>query len=474
MIDGTSVTHPLRSLDTLPGPSGLPLLGSLLELDLEHLHLVLERWAEQHGDLYSFRIGPQRFVTVADPELFRRILLERPERFRRLHTMEEVARELGMHGLFSAEGDDWKRQRKLIMPAFKEENLARAFPVLRTITERFVRLLSREAARGEPIDVLHHLMRYAVDVMAAVAFGRDMNTLERGADELQRHFETIFPMLLRRVNAPFPYWRYLKLPIDHRLDRALEAARAIVSPIIDRARGELAQDGGAQRTLLHAMLAEVDDTAADGGSKLSNEELLANVFTLLLAGEDTTANTLAFICYFLAGHPEAQEKVRAEAEAVLGASPALERYEDFSRLHALGAAAHETLRLKSPAPFISLEAVTDVTIGDVQVPAGTPVFVLTRRAALRAEFFENPERFELERWLADEAGQTRDKLRASLPFGAGPRVCPGRQLALLECGLLISAVVKHFSLALPEGLVVGERFDFAMEPQGLRITLTPR
>ncbi len=482
----TKTSASLRSLAALPGPPGLPLLGNLLQLDLEHLHLVLERWCEQYGDLCSFRIGPTRLLIVAEPEALRRVLLDRPERFRRLHTMEEVARELGMHGLFSAEGDDWKRQRKLILPAFKEENLARAFPVLGTITERLLTLLSREAARGEPIDVLHHLMRYTVDIMAAVAFGRDMNTLERGADELQRHFETIFPMLLRRVNAPFPYWRYLKLPVDRALDRAIMSAREILTPVVDQARSELAKTNQARselaganpetahRTLLHAMLAAADDTMADGVAKLTNEEILANVFTLLLAGEDTTANTLAWMFYFLAGHGDAQAKVRAEADSVLGASPTLPRFEDAPKLRALGAAAHETLRLKSPAPFVSLEAASDAVIADVHVPKGTPVFVMTRRVAMRPDNFAEPERFQLERWLADDAGVTRDKLRASLPFGAGPRVCPGRQLALLECGLLLSAVVKRFELSLPAGLVVGERFDFAMEPEGLRVLLRER
>ncbi|HEX2678563.1 MAG TPA: cytochrome P450 [Polyangiales bacterium] len=469
----------LRTLDALPGPRGWPLIGNLLEVELPRLHLVLERWREQHGDLYQARLGPIRLLVVSDPELYRRVFLDRPERFRRMHSMEEVARELGMHGLFSAEGADWKRQRKLILPAFRDENLAAAFPVLRMITERLVHLFEREAARGEPIDVLHHLMRYTVDVMAAVAFGLDMNTLEGGRPggtaQLQQHFEVIFPMILRRVNAPFPYWRYFKLGADSALDRALVGARTLVLPIVENARAELAKDPSAQhRTLLHAMIATADES---DGTKLSNEELVANVFTLLLAGEDTTANTLAWMFYFLAGHPEAQAKVLAEAQSVLGDGTTLSAHADAGKLRAVGAAAHETLRMKSPAPFISLEATIDTQVGDVHVPRGTAVFVLTRPAAMHADNFSAPERFQLERWLGadgEAARDTQDKLRSSLPFGAGPRVCPGRQLALLECALSMSAVVKRFELSLPPGLVVQERFDFAMEPEGLRVTMRAR
>ncbi len=473
----TGPTPKLRSLDSLPGPSGWPLLGNLLEVDLARLHSVLERWCAQYGELYTFRLGPQRFLSVGDAELCRRIFQDRPDDFRRMHTMESVARELDMHGVFSAEGADWQRQRKLIMPAFKDENLANAFAVLQRITQRLVEHLRKLARTGEPVDVLHHLMRYTVDVMAAVAFGRDMNTLERGPDELQRDFETIFPMLLRRVNAPFAYWHYLKLPADRRLDRALAHAREILTPLIDGTRAQLAREPQrAQKpaTLLEAMVVAASDDESNA-PRLSDEEVLANVVTLLLAGEDTTANTLAWLFYYIAGEPEVQRELQREADGVLGSASVLPRHTQASELRYLGAATHETLRLKSPAPFVSLEAVRDVVIGDVQVPAGTPVFLLTRHFALQEGNFPQPQRFDPQRWLGGPGAPERTHLaRASLPFGAGPRICPGRQLALLECSLVGSAIAKSFELSLPEGLTVSERFDFAMEPEGLRVVLRER
>ena len=470
-----TVQSKLRKLRDVPGPRGWPLLGNLLEIDLDRTHLSFEAFSRQYGPLFSFRLGPERCLGVADADLVRSLLRERPHDFRRLKTMESVARELGIHGVFSAEGDDWKRQRRLMMPAFREENLVRHFDALRTITERFVSLLSREAARGEPIDLLHHLMRFTVDVTAEIAFGRDMNTVERGADELQRHFETIFPMLLRRVLAPFPYWRYVRLPQDRKLDRAVVAAQGTIGPLIERARAELAADPERRakpRTLLEAMIVASGegDTA-----RLTNEEVFANVATLLLAGEDTTANTLAWIAYFLAKHPEAQQRLREEVDAVLGDARTLPSHATATQLRYLGAVAHETLRLKSPAPFISLAATRDLQIADIEVSAGTPVFVLTRVFAMRDDNFPEPERFEPERWLVGDDPAARAHLgRASIPFGAGPRVCPGRQLALLECSLLIASLVKSFELALPPGLEVRERFDFAMEPENLRVIVRPR
>jgi cytochrome P450 len=267
------------------------------------------------------------------------------------------------------------------------------------------------------------------------------------------------------VLAPFPYWRYVKLPSDRALDRALAAARGLIMPLIEEARSALVADPqrrAAPPSLMEAMLV----AASEGAQRLSDTEVLANVFTLLLAGEDTTANTLAWIVCFIAQDPALQRALQAEVDGVLGAEASLPSYEHMQQLPLLTAVVHETLRLKGPAPFIALSAARDVQLGDVDVPAGTPVFVLLRALALEAE-----DAFDPQRWLDAEA---RARLaRSSMPFGAGPRICPGRQLALLECALACSALLRRFDMSAGRA-PVRERFDFAMEPEGLRVTFSER
>jgi cytochrome P450 len=213
----------------------------------------------------------------------------------------------------------------------------------------------------------------------------------------------------------------------------------------------------------------------EGLARLSNDEVFANALTLLIAGEDTTAYTIAWMLYFLAKHPDIQEELREEVDAVLGSSRTLPSYAAASELRYLTALAHETLRLKGPAPLLALAAARDTQLADIALPAGTPVFALLRQVGLQPESFPEPERFEPRRWLTnDDSGQRAALARESLPFGAGPRVCPGRQVALLECAILMSAVIKSFELALPPGLEVREAFDFAMKPENLRVILRPR
>ena len=231
----------MRTLTELPGPKGLPLLGNLLQLDFKQLHRVLERWCDEFGTLCAFELGLRPVVVVADPELIQHILRNRPKLYRRLGTIEPVAKEMGIAGVFSAEGEDWKRQRRLTAHALDANHLRQFFPTLIKVTERLKNRWNSAADKQEAVDVQLDLMRYTVDVTTNLVFGYDMNTLEKEGDVIQEHLEKIFPMIDRRIHMPFPYWRYFKLPADRALDKALVAIRQTITGFVARARARLAQ-----------------------------------------------------------------------------------------------------------------------------------------------------------------------------------------------------------------------------------------
>jgi cytochrome P450 len=460
----------------MPGPRPLPLLGNLLGLSIKRLHLDLEKWARRYGDVYVFRLGPKPVLVISDTALLQQVLRDRPEGFRRLSAMREVVDEIRATGVFTAEGDTWSRQRRLVMAAFGTSHLREGHASIAEITRRLGRLWQGAAERGEPVDVLRDLTRYTVDITSVVGFGTDMNTIERGTHALQRHLEVVFRMVSRRMNMPFPLWRYVKLRADRELDRSLAEVEQVILDLIRKTRAEIDAEparAAAPRNLLEAMLSARD--ASDPSARLSDREVFGNVFTLLLAGEDTTANTLAWMLYFMATSRGVQGRMQAEADALLGGAEVLENHEDIPKLRYTTAVAHETLRLKSAAPVQFCEAGADTRVGDVEVPAGTAVILLTRLVALRDENFYDAATFDPTRWLGAAPPGGRHEPRAALAFGSGPRVCPGRALSLIECGMVGAMVARRFDVSLePSGAAVEERFAGLMRPEGLRIRLTPR
>ena len=458
----------MRTLTDLPGPKGLPLVGNLLQLDLKQLHRVLERWGDEFGALYKFEVGQRPVVVVTDPELNQTILRNRPKLYRRLGTIEPVLQEMGIAGVFSAEGEDWKRQRRMTAHALDAQHLRQFFPTLIKVTERLRNRWKVAADKQSAVDVQQDLMRYAVDVTTNLAFGYDMNTLEKEGDVIQEHLAKIFPMINRRINAPIPYWRYFKLPTDRAVDKSLVEILETITGFVTRERARLARNPELAEhptNLLEAMLA----APHEGDAALTDEQIYGNVLTMLLAGEDTTANTMAWMTHFMIEHPEAQARMHAEAGQVVGDAGMLTELADVERLKYIEAVTHETMRLKPVAPVLFLESNEDVEIGGVSVPKETAVFLLTLHAGLQDKHFGAADQFRPERWLeAAPVSGCPHNAKAFIPFGAGPRFCPGRQLAMVEIKTVMAMLCAGFEVSKTEQpQPVGEIFSFTMMPENL-------
>lgn len=465
---------PARSIQDLPGPKGLPLLGNSLQIDMQRFHLILEQWCETYGPVFTFRLGSKPLVVIAESNLVNAMLRDRPETYRRLNTIEPVLSEIGVNGVFSAEGDNWRRQRHLVMQALDTRHLRQFFPTLVKVTRRLQNRWERAAIDQHPVDVQKDLMRYTVDVTTNLAFGYDMNTLEQEGDVIQRHLEKIFPVISRRVFAAFPYWRYVKLPSDRALDDALVEVRKTIADLIAHSRQQLAQEPSRAQhptNLLEAMLAARDE----GNGHFSDDEIAGNAITILLAGEDTTANTLAWAMHFMMAHPEVQRRMQAEADAVLETAEMLHEYEDARRLTYIEAVMHETMRLKPVAPILGLETNSEVDVGDLHLPRETSVILLMRPGALQERDFEQADAFRPDRWLVDSDSRHIGHHKALMPFGSGPRLCPGRSLALLEMKTALAMVCRNFNLSMvPQAELVREKFAFAMMPINLSVKFSPR
>jgi len=521
----TKTTRPRRTLADLPSPPGaLPLIGHGLQLDVKRLHLVFEEWARAHGDVYAIQVPGHPYLCVSDPELCEAVLRARPETYRRDERVEPVFEELGVAGVFSAEGKAWRPQRRLAMEALAQKNLRTFYPTLLSVAERLRRRWERAAKSGAIVDIQDDLVRFTVDVTTSLVFGRDLGTLEGGDDVIQRHLELIFPMFAQRLNSIVPLWRFIRLPADRRVDRAVVAVRAWLTELVAEARSRMAADParaerpansatpcgtsnnsatpggtshnsatpcgtshnsatpcgtdqnsatpcGKDHNFLESMLAARDDE----GKPFTDEVIFGNAMTMLLAGEDTTANSLAWAVHLLCEEPFEVAALQKELDRELGYATMPPNLERANRLDRTNGVVQESMRLIPVAPVNFLQANHDTMLGDIEIPKGTGIVTLTRVPAIKEAHFTEPTRFRAARWIDAERTAGAHDPSVFQPFGSGPRICPGRSLALVEMRVVIAMLYKSFDVErVGKCAEVEERYAFTVMPEGLRVRLRAR
>ena len=466
----------LRALDDLPGPRGLPILGNALDLKPKELHRLVSGWADQFGPLFVFRVATQRILTIADAETIQQLLRERPDRFRRWRKIEEILVDIKADGLFSAEGANWRRQRKYVMHMLNASHVREFIPRFEEVAGRLRRRWWRAAMSGTPVDVHADLMRLTVDVTSGLAFGRDINTLEEKKDPIQIHLDKLFPAIARRQTALFPYWRYLPLAEDREVAIAVKEIGKFIDRLIEETRARLAaapELRASPRNLLEALVA-AQQKDEDGPS---DREIAANVMTVLLAGEDTTANTISYMIHFLIEFPRVQSAVQEEVDRIFGMAE--QPWQDPAtpdRLRYIEAFANEAMRCKPVGGHLFLEPNEDVQIQDVFVPRGTPILALNGHVGMQEVNFAQANEFRPERWLEGaEENAGAHNTKAFMPFGAGPRYCPGRKLAMLQIKMVTAMLCRDFDVTRPkDALPMEDIYNFTVGPTHVYATFRPR
>ena len=305
-----------------------------------------------------------------------------------------------------------------------------------------------------------------------IAFGYDANTVEQADHVIQRELEVVFPAISRRIFAIFRVWRYIQMPSDRRLNRALVKVCAWLNGLLTDARARLkAEPERAQRpsNFIEAMLVAVDES----GKPFSDDVIMSNLITMLLAGEDTTAFTLAWTVHQLCDSPLWEAKLRSEADAVIVSANVAVDLDTANKLAVASAVANETMRLRPVAPFLSILSQRGHGAGGYssfrrEQRRCSPL----RPPALDQTNFVDPFAFRPERWLEEVSGP--QNVSTHIPFGSGPRMCPGRSLALLEMKTFLSMLYKNFDVErVGASTDVSELFGFTMSPAGLKVRLHP-
>ncbi|UKN03747.1 cytochrome P450 [Paracrocinitomix mangrovi] len=452
-------------LKDLPQPKGKWPLGNLAEFKEANKHRVIEKWSKECGDIFKISLAGKKFIVSVDPELNGKILKMRPEKFSRFNKINEVFQELGINGVFNAEGEDWYKHRKPAAEALNAKNVKLYYPIVAKNTIELLNHIERHQQNN--INVSAMSMKYTIDITTEIAFGYALNTLNESGKNFQEKLEKIFPMINKRISAPFPYWRYFKSKKDKELEESLKSVETQINEFIEHAEKKLETQPTASN-FLEALLIESKE------DNFSTKEVFGNVFTMLLAGEDTTSNSISWAVFYLSQHPEWIAKIRTEANEIYGNNSVPETYEDLQKLSLANAVAQEAIRLKPTTPQLFMQANEDVLINDLAIEKGQVVMLQNMVAQTADNFFTDGENFHPERWLKAQCPyHEKHHPQYMRAFGAGPRFCPGMKLAMDELTMAISTVCKHynFELTVPVESVI-EKFAFTMQAENLIVRFT--
>jgi cytochrome P450 len=416
-------------------------LGNLLDIGRNGVLRATTRLWREYGDIFRLKFGRQEAVVLIHPEQTRHVFLKNRANYRKGRGVEALTHFTG-NGLFTADGELWQVQRRMMQPHFTITAVRAYAPAMQTsIAEATERLAAR--AGGGPVDMQLELMRFTMDVICRTMFsmgaGEGAATLSAAIGEAM-HWVGVRGTQLLRLSPRVP------TPANLRFLRALvEIDRFLLGLIAERQR---AQEVGARGDLLDVLLQASDEETGRG---MSTQQVRDEMVTTFLAGHETTAVSLGWALYLLTQHREAQEMVRAEVDAVLGGrTPAIG---DLAALPATRRVIEEALRLFPPVWINPRQAIADDEIDGKRIPAGAMVLMLAYVTHRHPEFWPEPERFDPGRFTPEQV-QRRHPL-AFQPFGGGSRVCIGMNFALQEMVLFLAAVVQRFSVRLAPGYMFG-------------------
>ena len=438
-----------------PGPRGHWLQGHLPQFRGDRLEFMA-RCVREHGDVVGLRFGHRRVYLVNHPDLLEEILVTQSRHFIKNFALRINPLVFGK-GLLVSEQEFWLKQRRLIQPAFSRNRLAGYSQVMIDATQAML----ASWKPGETRDIYTDMMRLTLAITARTLFDAEV---DGDASEVSNALHLLQENFLVRINSLLllPIW--VPTPQNLRLRRIIRKLDEIIFRFIRQRR----QNPVEKPDLLSILLQARDE---DDGTGMTDRQVRDEAMTLFLAGHETTALALSWTWYLLAGHPEVEEKLQAEMDAVLAGR--VPTFEDLPRLKYAEKVIQESMRYYPPVYLIGREAIDECVISGFRVKKGTTLLMSQWLIHRDPRFFEQPEKFIPERWT-EEFARTMPKF-AYFPFGGGPRLCIGNTFAMMEMVLVLADIAQRFRFTAKAGHDVTLWPSFTLRPRnGIPATLVER
>jgi cytochrome P450 len=415
-----------------------------------------KKYFDAFGDTFSLKIGKTKHVILSrDNEIAEHILQKQQKNYQKSELQTKfISKYLG-HGLLTANGDFWLKQRRLIQPAFHKHKMNQ---LVQNMQQTIISEL-RDLPEDKPIALFPIMNGLAFNVVAKSLF--HIGSIEAKMDRLKLIIHEVQNFLIKEIRVPHKAWWFkLSGQVKRHQQMALETD-AIIKEIID----ERVQSQTQQNDLLDMLL---ETRYEDTGDAMPVQQLIDEIKILFIAGHETTANALTFTLHLLGNHPEIQQKMYEELVAI--ESETCDVVEQLQKMAYTNAVLNESMRLYPSAWITDRENIADDSLLDYNIKAGTLIGVSFYELHRHPKYWKNPEAFNPERFLGE---QKKQSMQYFYPFGAGPRMCIGMGFAMYEMGLALSHIVKKYTIDSHNQQIQINPL-ITLKPIGLEVTFTKR
>ncbi|XP_033014438.1 cytochrome P450 2G1-like isoform X2 [Lacerta agilis] len=445
-----------------PGPTPLPLLGNLLQLDVRNIITSFQKLQEQYGSVFTVYMGSRPIVVLCGYGTIKEALIDNAETFGGRGLMLGMDETIRDYGVVSTNGERWRQLRRFSLTTLRNFGMGKRSIEERIQEEAQFLVEALRKTEGHPFDPTFHLSHAVSNVICSVVFGQRFEYEDKQfvflLEMINKSFRLMFSASSQMKNF-FPRLMRI-LPGPHQeVPKYMKELINFISQRVQIHRESF--DPNCPRDFIDCFLAKMEQDKDNPTSEFHNENLAVTVLNLFFAGTETVSSSLRYGLLILLRYPEIEAKVQEEIDRVIGRnrSPSLE---DRSQMPFTDAVIHEIQRFIDVSPLAPPHSVTcDTHFRGFSIPKGTTVVPFLSSSLHDPQHFETPRKFNPHHFL-DERGSFK-KNEASLPFSAGKRVCLGEGLARMELFLFFTVVLQNFHL---ESLQEREEIDISADVRG--------
>ncbi len=437
-------THdPLPPAKPMPRHKGHWLWGGTFDFQRNPAAFVLEGH-EKYGDVFVTRVLTGQSFFIRDPAVVNAINVTHAKHIRKPKVVKQMWKPFLGQGLVPNDGESWKRQHKLIMPGFHKMRVDAYAPTMAAYTRDMI----RGWTNGETRNFRKEMLEVTLRLVAKTLFDTD---LAHDSQTVHQAMEDISEALIDHAQTPIPAPRWWPSERNKRMVRALDAMDGVIERLVSARRKDRKDRGDLMSHIVFA---------TDEQGSMSDKQMRDELMTLIFAGHETTAHTLTWAWYLLATNRDKLKRAQLEVDETIGDRPI--GVDDLKKLPYLEMCLKESLR-RLPAVWIyAREAQRDLRLGDYFFPKGAILAVSPLATGRNPKYFDQPLEYRPERWTREFERQLPKG--AYVPFAAGPRVCLGKQFAMMEMRIILGTLIQNVDINVLEGFEPDFEAQLSLNP----------